>query len=69
MRSLGLAIWMVAAAFGQEFTQGALRGVGPHGRPPADCPLKHTTVTASISGIMARVNVVQEFQNPLSETI
>jgi hypothetical protein len=69
VKSLGFVIWIVAAAYGQEFTQGALRGARVQGGPATDCPLKHTRVTAEISGMLARVNVVQEFQNPLSEPI
>ncbi len=63
MKSLALALWLIASARAQQFTQGTLRG--PHG----DCPLQHTAVTASISGMMARVNVVQEFPNQAAEAI
>jgi Ca-activated chloride channel family protein len=63
MKSLSLAICLAAAACGQDVTQGTLRGAR------AECPLRHTTVKADISAMMARVDLVQEFQNPLSETI
>src|ERR1700759_4102557 len=33
------------------------------------CPLKHTEVKARISGPLARVTVVQEFENPFQEKI
>ena len=70
MKSLIVAAGLLAAAaFGQEFTQGTLRRVDPQRRALAECPLKHTTVRAAISGMLARVNVVQEFHNPLAETI
>jgi Ca-activated chloride channel homolog len=54
---------------GQQLTQGSLRAVNGQGAPLADCPLKHTTVKAEISGMVARVNVVQDFQNTLPDTI
>jgi len=37
--------------------------------PKGICPLKHTSVHASISGPLARVTVRQEFENPFSEKI
>lgn len=58
-----------AGALGGEITQGALRRVDRQGRSLAECPLKHTAVNAETSGMLARVNVVQEFQNPFSEKI
>lgn len=48
---------------------GSLAAVDPDGRPSTVCPLKHTAVRAEISGPLVRVNVTQEFQNPLSEAI
>ena len=58
-----------AGGWGQDFTQGTLRGLDQQGHVLADCPLKHTSVNADISGPVARVNVVQEFQNPFTDTI
>ena len=37
--------------------------------PQGICPLKHTDVKAKISGPLARVTVVQEFENPFQEKI
>src|SRR5262249_28854296 len=53
----------------RKVTQGALQIIGQDGQPSAECPLKHTDVKAEITGSLARVNVTQEFQNPLSEKI
>lgn len=60
------------AAFSQSnpdaITEGALRTVSPDGQVVA-LPLKHTAVTAEISGFVSRVKVVQTFQNPFEERI
>jgi len=47
-------------------TAGALRAIGPDG---GACPLKHTAVRAAISGPLARVDVIQQFENPYPDTI
>ena len=52
----------------KDVTQGALRVVKPDGTV-IECPLKHTDVSAEISGFIARVNVKQTFRNPLKEKI
>lgn len=52
----------------QDVTQGALRVVRPGGGM-VECPLKHTDVSAEISGFVARVRVKQTFHNPLKEKI
>ena len=52
-----------------KVTQGTLLALTRDGQPQAECPLKHTAVTAEISGFLARVNVVQEFENTASDTI
>lgn len=41
----------------------------PEGFTVVECPLKHTDVQAEISGFLARVKVVQTFQNPLDRKI
>ena len=48
---------------------GALVSIDKEGHPGAVCPLKHTDVKAEITGFLARVNVAQEFENPLGEKI
>jgi len=54
---------------GQPSTQGTLHARNRQGVALVDRPLKHTAVKADVSGMVARVNVVQEFQNPLAEKI
>ncbi len=50
-------------------TQGTLQVIDNQGRPRALCPLKHTAVSAEISGGLTRVTVTQLFVNPLNEKI
>jgi Ca-activated chloride channel family protein len=50
-------------------TQGSLITVDSDGRPREFCPLRHTGVTADVSGFVARVTVVQEFENRSAEAI
>lgn len=50
-------------------TQGVLQVVDKQGNPLGQCPLEHTSVKAQIAGFVARVDVVQEFVNPLNEPI
>ncbi len=52
-----------------KVTQGGLYSLNREGQPQAPCPLKHTDVKAEITGFLARVNVVQEFENNSSEKI
>ena len=53
----------VEAAASERISPGALT------TPKGICPLKHTDVKAEISGPLARVTVVQEFENPFAEKI
>ncbi len=53
----------------QGETPGALQVLDESGKPKALCPLKHTDVKVEISGFLSRVNVTQEFENPLKEKI
>ena len=48
---------------------GSLTIIDPKGNATGFCPLKHTDVKASISGFIARVDVVQEFENPAKDKI
>src|SRR5262245_30432765 len=50
-------------------TQGELAILNRQGEPVGLCPLRHTTVTADVSGYVARVNVEQEFANPSKEPV
>src|SRR5947209_20280876 len=53
----------------QEVTEGSLRRVNHQGLTIAECPLKRTSVMADVAGMIARVTVEQNFQNPFSEAI
>ncbi len=53
----------------QETTQGTLYALGKKGKELGACPLKNTNVRADISGFIARVRVVQEFENSFTEPI
>jgi Ca-activated chloride channel family protein len=57
--SLAGLVCFAACASAQSFTQGTLRLAGSQ----EECPLRHTSVKADIAGMVARVNVTQEFHN------
>lgn len=73
--ALTIALTVVAFVFPEKgadakgITQGSLQRVEKDGTLKAFCPLKHTSVAASVSGSITRVNVSQEFTNPFSEAI
>jgi Ca-activated chloride channel family protein len=48
---------------------GALQIVDRGGKPGAFCPLKHTDVSAEVSGFLARVTVTQQFENPSADPV
>ncbi len=50
-------------------SQGALMSLDKEGRPGASCPLRHTDMNAEVSGFLARVTVVQQFENTFAEAI
>jgi Ca-activated chloride channel family protein len=50
-------------------TQGSLISLDAQGRPRELCPLTHTDVRIDVSGFVARARVIQQFENPSSETI
>ncbi len=50
-------------------TQGSLQAIKQSGKPAGECPLKHTSVKAEVSGFLSRVTVTQQFQNPFTEKI
>ena len=50
-------------------SQGGMRVLGEDGKPVMELPLKHTSVSASISGYITRVDVKQTFQNPFKDKI
>ena len=61
--------FLAGAALAQDVTQGTLLRKDRNGQTVAECPLKNTSVKAEISGMMARVNVVQSFENPFHDPI
>lgn len=48
---------------------GTLKALDKDGKEEGSCPLKHTAVSADISGYIARVTVKQTFANPFSKKI
>lgn len=72
MRKVLFLLWLSVcafSAFGQETTQGTLYALSTNGSELGACPLKNTAVNVEITGFVARVRVVQEFQNPFSQPI
>ena len=59
---------LAVAAWGQPGTVAGLEATR-NGRVVGECPLKHTAVKAAISGMVARVDVVQDYQNPFPDKI
>lgn len=57
-----------SAATGAQ-TPGALIATDAKGKALGQCPLKHTSVKAEISGFISRVVVTQQFENPYNEKI
>jgi Ca-activated chloride channel family protein len=48
---------------------GSLQAFDRKGNAAGECPLKHTTVKAEVSGFLSRVTVTQDFENPFTEKI
>jgi Ca-activated chloride channel family protein len=48
---------------------GSLQATDASGKPAGECPLKHTTVKAEVSGFLSRVTVTQDFANPFTDKI
>lgn len=66
--TLIIACCITVSAQTQE-TAGSLMVGGPDGQLKGQCPLKHTSVKAEISGFLSRVVVTQNFENPFKEKI
>ena len=66
---LGVLVCAAPLLFAQNITQGSLFASDKKGGQLGACPLKHTAVTVDISGFVARVRVVQDFENPFPEPI
>src|SRR5262249_14702224 len=66
-----IVVFCVASvsAWAQDVTQGTLLRVDQQRQTAGECPLKNTSVQAEISGMMARVQVEQVFENPAREAI
>ncbi len=63
---------IASAVMGQQSTgpnAGSLQAVYASGNPAGNCPLKHTSVKAEVSGFISRVTVTQDFENPFTEKI
>ena len=48
---------------------GSLQATDASGKLAGECPLKHTTVKAEVSGFLSRVTVTQDFENPFTDKI
>jgi Ca-activated chloride channel family protein len=59
----GARVAQAASSEGRT-TPGCLTIIDDKGQATGLCPLKHTSVTADVSGFVARVTVKQEFGNP-----
>src|SRR5687767_4495160 len=57
------------SALADAAAAGSLEILGKDGKSSGLCPLKHTDVSAEISGFLARVTVRQQFWNPSQEKI
>ncbi len=66
---LFFALPLFAQSGAPAITEGSLQILDATGAVAGSCPLKHTAVHAEISGFVARVNVVQEFQNDAQKKI
>ena len=61
---------IVSTTMSQETTPnaGSLQTIDASGKP-GECPLKHTSVKAEVSGFISRVTVTQDFENPFTDKI
>ncbi|HET7112413.1 MAG TPA: VIT domain-containing protein, partial [Pyrinomonadaceae bacterium] len=70
----GIALLFITASavMAQNATSpnaGSLQAMDASGKPAGECPLKHTTVKAEVSGFISRVTVTQDFENPFTDKI
>lgn len=63
-----LIIFCGVASAEEYIGEGTLKIAGDNERPYV-CPLKHTEVQASISGVVGKVTVSQKFENPINDPI
>lgn len=64
----GTTVAQAASSEGRT-TPGCLTIIDDKGQATGLCPLKHTSVTADVSGFVARVTVKQEFGNPSNKPV
>ncbi|MBI3471358.1 MAG: VWA domain-containing protein [Candidatus Solibacter usitatus] len=69
LAAIAAAAFLSGAPQRPKARKGATQGVLMTLDGKRECPLKHSEVKAEISGYVARVRVVQEFENPFSEKI
>src|SRR5688500_2658340 len=67
--STGMAQEGAPANAGSLPNAGSLQVRDASGKPAGECPLKHTTVKAEVSGFISRVTVTQDFENPFTQKI
>lgn len=61
--AISVSLFTISLAQAPDPTEGTLYAVNKRGTEIGVCPLKNTRVRVDISGFLARVTVVQEFQN------
>ena len=66
---LGMIVCAIPGIYAQSVTQGSLFASDSKGKQLGACPLKHTAINVDVSGFVARVRVVQEFENTFTEPI
>lgn len=66
---LGVLVYTAISGVAQSTTEGTLYAVDKKGKEVGACPLKNTAVNVEISGIVARIRVVQEFENKFADPI
>jgi len=66
---VGAVLVAAAGAAADDVTQGSLMVLSKPGQRLLQFPLEHTSVEAEITGLVARVEVTQEFGNPYGEPI
>jgi Ca-activated chloride channel family protein len=66
---VGALLLAAIPALAQDVTQGTLTAFDKDHKPVGECPLQHTDVAVDISGFIARVTLVQDFQNPFPDPI
>ena len=66
---LGILVYAALSGVAQTTTEGTLYAVDKKGKELGACPLKNTAANVEISGFVARVRVVQDFENNFTEPV